>query len=466
MKKYNDLGKLINDVKNLDIQTVIELYGARTRSSGSTTNVLCDFHTGAKFSHASINRNKNRFNCYLCKISYSAIDYVMNLKNIEFKMAALDIAITTNLISKEEALTYCSEKEKVQFLNTKINPRKIIVPQRKDNSDQTDRASKEIIDKVFKTFSKSYELNNGSRLTKHDKEYLLSRNLSEQDIDRIGFFSLPTKNIMPYLKKYLKDVYGYEESILKGVPGFFKDDKGNYTFKQHRGIGIPILSSDGSIAGIQIRLSKKLILKIDDEGSTKELRYLWFSSATLPKGCCDGVCSGAPIDVLYPNVPDFEISTDLFISEGKMKTIVISNYAKATALSVQGVGNWNGIESVIDSIQKTKSIKFKRVFVCYDGDLAFNPQVNRQAQMMSDKILESFPDLEIYYSLWDTKFGKGIDDVIYNKNIDKIKFIDKNSLDSMYSELIKSLESRGFTFEELSEEDRAKLFIKEIYNKL
>ena len=124
------------------------------------------------------------------------------------------------------------------------------------------------------------------------------------------------------------------------------------------------------------------------------------------------------------------------------------------------------IESVIDSIQKTKSIKFKRVFVCYDGDLAFNPQVNRQAQMMSDKILESFPDLEIYYSLWDTKFGKGIDDVIYNKNIDKIKFIDKNSLDSMYSELIKSLESLGFTFEELSEEDRAKLFIKEIYNKL
>ena len=82
------------------------------------------------------------------------------------------------------------------------------------------------------------------------KEHLLSRGLSQDQISRYGYKSVPA-----FGQQILCAKLAESGCVLEGVPGFYKDN-GIWNVKlKAPGIIIPISGIDGKITGIQIRFT-------------------------------------------------------------------------------------------------------------------------------------------------------------------------------------------------------------------
>ena len=207
--------------------------------------------------------------------------------------------------------------------------------------------------------------------------------------------------------------FGFKNEDFKNIPGFYlNEEKGFFTLKPLKGIGIPIKNLEGLIIGIQVRR--------DGQVKPGEQRYFWWSSANEPLGSSPG----SPIDIVLPK----EMKTNsLFITEGHFKAAVIVKEKAAPVISVQGVGNW---KEVPKSIKKIPGVK--KVLIAYDADMAYNNAVKTQAIKLGEAIEKTNSDIDVYYLIWDSDLGKGIDDLILNKDASKricmmksTKFFDK-----------------------------------------
>lgn len=69
-----------------------------------------------------------------------------------------------------------------------------------------------------------------------------------------------------------------------------------------------------------------------------------------------GVSPSTPLDVTYPEKQPNNI---LFITEGRFKSEVIAKEINSTCISVQGVGNWNGIEREIYEVEDYLKQKYE-----------------------------------------------------------------------------------------------------------
>lgn len=473
MTKYNKqfFEEVKLNVKELPIDEVIERYGANVKRRGRTINVECVHHPG-DMTCASISTKINILKCFKCDKAYDSIAYIMDTEGLDFCETVMDIAVRFGIVSQrdveENTIQQYANRYANRYNNFNKNTKKSVVKnvasqyKRREYEAINDIASPEILDKVFRTFAKSRSLLNGSRLIASDKKYLLSRMLTENDIAKYGFFSMPPTAIMPMFIKALKKYHNLDENVLSKIPGFYKDTKGNYTFNTVNGIGIPILNERKQVVGIQIRLNE---LKTNANANKKYNRYFWFSSSSLKDGCTDGTSSGSPVDVVYPNISKDKWVNSIHITEGKFKTIFLSRYTNSICISVQGVGNWTSIPKTISKIEALNKIKIDSVFIDFDGDLAEKIQVCSNAQKMSSTIKKENHINDIFYCTWDDSFGKGIDDLILNNNIDKIKIINKNFFDYNYNLLLKELQSKNTTFEELSTEERKDIFFEKVFEK-
>lgn len=328
---------------------------------------------------------------------------------------------------------------------------------------------------IYNIFSKGYSLTGRNQISNTDKQYLINRQFSEEDIKQLGAFTMPSPSLTssiikaiktsPEIRKLNDEVLKLEniEDILIGIPGFYKSNN-NFTFKRNSGIGFPIRNAFGAIEAIQIRLSKEIIIIDEEDGTEKKLRYLWFSSSDDELEF--GSSCGSPIDVIYP--PNREnLSPNIFITEGKLKAYVLAKKTNSIVLSIQGVHNWSGIEDTLRDVQQVLGKEKKpTIFITYDGDMAHNTHVANAARKMSDAIKEAFPELSQFYCLWSPQYGKGIDDVIQANNTDKIKFVKKGIYETAYDKFIKKLESNNILYSKLVEEERERLYIERIYKKI
>ena len=85
-------------------------------------------------------------------------------------------------------------------------------------------------------------------LNENDKENLLKRGLTEEQIIKLGYKSCPSKEQIPEVIKGLEK----DGLDLKGVPGFYKR-YGKYTMMLANGFFVPYRSLNGKIQGLQIR---------------------------------------------------------------------------------------------------------------------------------------------------------------------------------------------------------------------
>ena len=271
----------------------------------------------------------------------------------------------------------------ITYVPTKVDVQK----NRHDAPDLTP----EQIDKAYRIF---LEL---SSLDQRSKDVLSKRNLTNHEIELYGFKTCPKRVIKGEINRRLRA----ENIQPESVPGFYlrKGDT-DATFNFIDSIMIPIKTIDNLILGLQMRKFA------DDAGS----RYVWFSSSSFcaPDYVYDGKSPGTPlgfVDEVKRN------NKTLFITEGMFKAIAINKCYGCPVISVQGVGNFKGIEDTISKVlEKYPSIS--RILIAYDADFIGNVNVASHAVRLYKTMHDAFPALTYQYVMWDEKYGKGFDDMI------------------------------------------------------
>lgn len=282
-------------------------------------------------------------------------------------------------------------------------------------------------DAVYRAMRKAFCSITGSNLYPEHKENLLERGFSDEEIKRIGFFSVPRNekvtfngyncNIRTAIIKELEKKFS-PNSLLK-VPGFLKSNKNGSDFvifknsifnnetKRFEDLDayfIPYVEF-GKIAGLQFRLTKLLR---DEKG--KPMRYLWYSSKN--------VSCGSPIDYFVPK----ELSDDdiILITEGAIKAKYAASRLKIRTLAEAGVGNYRKLISVLQEIEELENKRY-RLLLALDMDKYNNPDVIN-AEIRTISIL-----LSLGYSVtlleWNVLEGKGVDDKIKDFGIKDFRYI-------------------------------------------
>ena len=125
-------------------------------------------------------------------------------------------------------------------------------------------------------------------------------------------------------------------------------------------------------------------------------------------------------------------SQALFITEGRFKSEAIVEKLGSVSISVQGVGNWKGIEDEIAGIRETTKEAYpnfngyKYLYIAFDSDMKYKYQVYSQLKKMTDMLNEKMPDMQVVYLYWDTP-EKGIDDLMSAKKEDGSYLYDAKS---------------------------------------
>lgn len=214
------------------------------------------------------------------------------------------------------------------------------------------------------------------------KENLLNRGLSSDDIKRLEYRTTPVAGMMQIAKQLQTDGL-----YLAGVPGFYRDDSGSWTFiHEKRGILIPVRDMFGRIQGLQIR-----------RDNVQKRKFRWVSSTEMNDGCkAEGWTHLAgPVRPL------------IVLTEGPMKADIINALTGLTVLAVPGVNTLTQLEATLTELRSEGLVEVKTAF---DMDFASNHHV----QNGYNSLLQLLGDMGFRYGtyLWDPAY-RGLDDYIW-----------------------------------------------------
>ena len=263
------------------------------------------------------------------------------------------------------------------------------------------QARREAEDLALDKLSLAYEIFlNLAILDDRSKAVLRARNLSDEEIDYYGFKTFPKRLIKGELTNKLNE-NGIQPA---SVPGLYvrNDAKKEASFKFYDAIVIPVKTVDNYVAGLQLRFFNT------GEGP----RYIWFSSSncTGTEYVFDGKPPGTPLGFVDKVLKN---ERTLFITEGMFKAIAINKCYGCPVISVQGVGNFNGIEETLHKVFE-KYPRINRILIAYDADFIGNVNVTAHAVRLYETMRTEFPGMKYEYLMWDEEKGKGFDDLIAN----------------------------------------------------
>lgn len=214
------------------------------------------------------------------------------------------------------------------------------------------------------------------------RQNLHNRGLSDRDIARLGYKSMPTANCSA-LTMRLTDA----GVTVRGVPGFFCTKAGWWSFVHQRtGILVPVRDISGQIQGMQIRLD-----------NTEKRKFRWISSSGLTAG------SQCPAWTHLAGEP----SSRIILTEGPMKADIIHALTGLTVLAVPGVNALTKLEESLTLLRKQGLCEIKTAF---DMDYCTNWYVQRSY----DELLALLGRMGFHYGtyVWDPRY-KGLDDFIW-----------------------------------------------------
>ena len=217
------------------------------------------------------------------------------------------------------------------------------------------------------------------------RENLHHRGLSDEQIQRLGYKSLPVNRI-----SIERDMAQRYDAKLLTVPGFYVSQRGNIRLSGRDGFLVPCRDVEDRIIGAQVRVS----------GAIVGGKYRWLSApeAQRKRG---GVSSGAPI-----HVAKVDGSSRVWITEGILKADIASLNLGETVLGVAGVTSWKHEElnHILDTLGPSE------VAIAFDADLERKKQV-RQARMKLAKAVAAM-GYRVQIATWPEVQGKGIDDML------------------------------------------------------
>lgn len=413
--------------RSIDVERSVGPY-LQMRRNGSTYDALCPFHADRHLGSFKIYPNGN-FKCYSCGAHGDVSTLVGYFTKQKPYAAAVHLCEENFLISHAEA---------EEMLHGVRQTRNFKIPQTQVKRAETQICEKKPVrhlDKVYRAFaSAARPLSEEMIAELRDK-----RKLSENEMQ--DFFAFPMKEEVPdfwfrfrdSLRKEFPEVSLKEQDeLFKGVPGFFwsrssEKELGKPLFMLSKIPCIGILTHDrnGLVSGIQLRRMGPIV--------DKKSRYVFFSSGfadgTHENGSCWGTGCGYPEDVFMSNRPTGVIA----ITEGHFKAMTL-NKMGVHVVNMHGISNFNASSQTakdlamrIRSERPDAQIKYMLVY-----DMEQNPAVISAAKRMCDAL---GTQADIYFSVWDPAFGKGIDDVVNSGHKSELTTVTREKFFENYPEV-------------------------------
>lgn len=240
----------------------------------------------------------------------------------------------------------------------------------------------------------------------------------KEELTRRGFqssFWFRTYDLSEEERERICRVLIREGCTLKGVPGFYMNNKKNWMLAySKRAITVPYLDEKYRIQGMQLRKDSSVL-------KNGENKYTWFSSSYLPSGSVAGTGTRARTFVHYATYVEgsdgkmrhkFEDGV-CFLTEGAMKAQLAHELSGQAFIAVPGV---NALTKLGEAIDVLKSKGVTRIINAYDMDYLVNPNVAEAVSKTEEMIKEK--GLLYNRLVWDENPGdfsgakglKGIDD--------------------------------------------------------
>lgn len=233
------------------------------------------------------------------------------------------------------------------------------------------------------------------KLSDRHRKNLMNRGLTEEQIARDGYKSLPMIGREKIASKIMD--MGID---VEGIPGFYKTDSGAWSvYAPSSGFLIPIRLKNGLIPALQIR----------QDSTNPKFKYIWFST---PKQCM-GASQTARIH--YEGLFRRGI---IFIIEGALKANVSYNLCELLGLDMEqisflalsSVTTQSGAKQAIEKIVSEGDIS--TIIEAFDQDKANNQKVGEYTgKLWSHMERACFgTNIKLLSMKPSFFFGKGLDD--------------------------------------------------------
>lgn len=344
---------------NFHIDQVMDVLGIQHSSGKMQENIPCPFcDVGKRTKHMNVNYAKDCGHCVSCGAGGGMLDFYIAF---------------TGSSSRLEALKEINAALEVDEVKS-YKPRAMIPVEKSELADVEARNT------GLTMFLNSLTLFESHRIS------LRARGLTDEEIDRNGYKSVPVLSVTDQLRSLR--IKGF---VPDGIPGFYQLKNGDWNIsKTGQGIYIPCRDTKGNIQGLQIRLD-----------NTTERKYIWFSSADKLSGT-RAKC------FCHLTASDNGNIDEVIITEGPLKADVIHKYTGSAVLSVPGV---NSLTCLADFLTDLKERGCYNVALAYDMDRVTNPNVQiglENIKSILDKCGMSHRDL-----IWNP-FYKGYDDYLHS----------------------------------------------------
>lgn len=325
---------------------------------------ICD-KPGTRDKHLNINLKRNVFRCPKCgQFEGGVFDlyaYYMNVPRDKVRQALID-----RLGGKDGLYITAGTRGKRKPL-----PSPPEIPQ----------AALADIDARNRTYQALLDM---LPLASDHRDNLLGRGLSDIEIARLGYRTTPLVGFHAIAKALAE-----QGCDLFGVPGFYRDDNGQWTMAVYRrGIIIPCRDRFGRIQSLHIRLDKKM---------KKGGKFLTFSSIDK----LDGVGAENWCHMVGP------VRDTILLIEGYMKADIVHFFTGQTVLAIPGVTSLQHLER---ALKELVGLGVRHVMTCFDMDYLKNWHV----ESAYTNLIELLGRLSLTFGtyLWAPDYN-GLDDYIW-----------------------------------------------------
>ncbi len=325
-------------------EDVLSLLGVSYNPDKEEQTISCPFCGSKRF---GMNIKKGTGHCFKCCATADSASYYAAATNQSLNDARDDIKKRLNIPDEHGRL-----------------PERRVFKEKQ----QANLASIEVRNKTYRAFL--------GELTLSQKHYYLlkARGFSDDDIVAKDYRSFPSAENTSFediCRRLITKGY-----TLEGVPGFYQNAKGEWTFVRITpGIIIPQVNIHNQIEGFQIRKDDDLRREVDGE---LEAKIVWFSSKDRNHGSSPHVSVHIATDFIYnKEKQQYEpvLHGDIVtLTEGGMKADLCACLldSHASLIAVQGVHALNPLKQ---ALLELKPYGLKTVNVAFDMDYLTNPNV-------------------------------------------------------------------------------------------
>ncbi|MCL2773369.1 MAG: CHC2 zinc finger domain-containing protein [Oscillospiraceae bacterium] len=341
-----------------DISNVADILNLQAvRRNGASMYVNCPF-CGDNRGKMNINFEKNVFRCNYCGESGGMIALYAKSMNISHSDAYRDI------LAILQTPDYSLNRTSVKSALTRVEPQTATPEQ------------------IHQTYTVLLSM---LTLSENHRNNLISRGLTDEQIELFGFKSTPTTGTEQYPYILIE-----RNCIIRGVPGFYFDEPTQqWKMKMNcSGIVIPVTTIDGLTAGIQIRLDTPF----------NGCKYLWFSSANENMG----TSCGSPVG-FFGNQHDKTV----YVTEGYLKAVISHCLSDLTFAAVAGANNYRNLNGLFNVLRQNG---VEEIVEVYDMDKLTNINVEKGCRRLVE--LASEYSFKVRRIKWNPAY-KGIDEYLH-----------------------------------------------------